>query len=103
AAEAACELGVARQAGVQTAGGIAADQAALLKHADAFANGRAVDTALAHQIMLGADGIAGLDAPIDDLALDGVGDFLIGRRDIDRTEERRNRHGSPQWRLSDKL
>jgi hypothetical protein len=53
--------------------------------------------------VLGADGIARLDAAIDDLALDGVGDLLVGRRDIDRTEERRERQFWLQWRLSDKL
>ncbi len=71
---------------MQAARGIAADQPALLQHADALANGRAVHAELANQIVLGADGIAGLDPAIDDLALDRVGDLLIGRRDIDRAK-----------------
>jgi len=55
------------------------------------------------QVVFGADGIAWLDAAIDNLTLDGVSDLLIGRRDIDRSEERRDRQIGLQWRLSDKL
>ncbi|MGY4548052.1 hypothetical protein ACVMDO_003481 [Bradyrhizobium sp. USDA 4513] len=100
------ELVVARQAGLQPAAGIAADQSALLEHANAFAHRRAVDAELRNQLLLGADRLARLDPPVDDLAFDRVGDLLIGRRDIDAPEQRRGGHlqlpGAPDCRLSDK-
>ncbi len=86
------ELVVARQAGLQAAAGIAADQPALLQHANAFAHRRTVDAELRHQLLLGADRLARLDPAVDDLALDRVGDLLIGRRDVDAPEQWRGGH-----------
>ena len=62
------------------------DQAALLQEADAFAHRRPVHAELFDELSLGADRFARPDPARQNLALDRVGDQLVGRYRIDSIE-----------------
>src|SRR5262245_65813867 len=65
---------------------LARDEPRLLEQADALAHRGAVDPELAHQLRFGADGIAGLEPPGEDLLFDCLRDLLVGRARLDAFE-----------------
>jgi hypothetical protein len=70
----------------QAAAGLASNEPRLLEHADTLAHSRAVDAKLLDELGLGADGIAGLQAAGEDLALDRLRHQLVGRPGLDALE-----------------
>src|SRR5579864_5192031 len=90
-----------RDADGQPAARIPMDEPRLLQHANAFANRRAVDAELPHQLGFRAERLAGTQPPAGDLSLDGFGDQLIGRRRVDAFESFRGiRHRTALTRFS---
>ena len=80
------EAVVVRHGHRQAPARLARDEARLLEQADALAHGRAVDAELLDELGFGADGIAGLQAAGQDLALDRLRHQLVGRPRLDALE-----------------